>query len=94
MSRDQQIADKLQTVIPTLQRVRVTLRQQMTDVDAALAAADEMAAIIRPTPPIRRGERTTPSLELAAESSGGANGRRPEPSLGHSPRPAGAGARR
>ena len=65
MSRDQQIVNKLTAMIPTLQRVRVTLRQQVADVDAALAAADDLAAIVRPSEPLRRGERTA-NLELAA----------------------------
>lgn len=67
--RDQRIVDKLQVIVPTLQRTRVTLKQQLTDVDAALAAAEAIVAIVRPAAPVRRGERSA-SLELAAIRSG------------------------
>jgi len=67
---DQQtLVDKLQIVIPLLQRVTVTLRQQSLDVASALAAAEAIATGIRPPlPPVSR-DRTS-SLELAIVRSG------------------------
>jgi hypothetical protein len=69
----QKIVDSFQTAIPLAQRVVVTLRQQLEDATAILAALERGIAIMRTwAPPVDRDHhaRTTSNLELALLRAG------------------------